>query len=427
MPRTRLTPSNALHLTDRTVRERLILHADVGDGTHAPILRAVRSLRRSVAILREVRILFLTPTLGVGGAERLVVAESAALAARGHEVTVAFGVIDVLGEPLAAAGVTRRRVSPQHLGGRTLVSWTRAVRRVVRDSRPDVLYVHSVTAALVARAAAPRTPLLVTVHGIASETEAKAAWILRIIRARVTAVSEQTADGLRRHGITDVDVLPPGVDVAALQAASRQPAHGSSIIGAGRTVRAGPPDAPIAGRPRFACVARQEPEKGVDVLIEAFPHVVAAFPDAVLAVIGLGTQMRANQDAAVAGGARDRIEFCGVLTNPAPAIAEADVIVLPSRREGLPVVVLEAFALERPVVASNVGGTPDVVRDGDTGWLVPPDDPAALAAALIAAATDPDEARARGVRGAALVAERYSIGVLVDRIEAILGGLINRG
>jgi glycosyltransferase involved in cell wall biosynthesis len=381
------------------------------------------TLRPSVAILREVRILFLTPTLGVGGAERLVVAESAALAARGHDVAVAFGVIDVQGEPLDAAGVRRHRVSAHHLGSRTLLSWARAVRRIVRDSRPDVIYAHSVTAAIVARIAAPRTPLLVTVHGIASESESRAARILRLVRARVTAVSEQTADGLRRHGIPDVDVLPPGVDIAALQAATRLPARGASIIEAEREVRAGPPDAPVEGRPRFACVARQEPEKGVDVLIAAFPRVLEAFPEAALAVIGLGTQMAANQAAATADGVRERVEFCGVLTNPAPAIAAADVIVLPSRREGLPVVVLEAFALERPVVASNVGGTPDVVRDGDTGWLVPPEDPEALAAALIVAAGDPAEARARGVRGSALVAERYSIAALVDRVEAILRSL----
>ena len=216
-----------------------------------------------------------------------------------------------------------------------------------------------------------------------------------------------------------------GVDIAALQAAVQQPARSTSIIEAEREVRAGPPDAHVAGRPRFACVARQEPEKGVDVLIAAFPRVLEAFPEAVLALIGLGTQMAANRAAAVAGGVRERVEFCGVLTNPAPAIAAADVIVLPSRREGLPVVVLEAFALERPVVASNVGGTPAVVRDGDTGWLVPPEDPAALAAALIDAGGDLDECRARGARGAALVAERYSIGALVDRVETILGGMIH--
>jgi glycosyltransferase involved in cell wall biosynthesis len=97
--------------------------------------------------------------------------------------------------------------------------------------------------------------------------------------------------------------------------------------------------------------------------------------------------------------------------------------VLPSRREGLPVVVLEAFALARPVIATRVGGTPDVVRDGDTGWLAPPEDPAGLARALLAAAADPAARAERGARGEALVAEHYSMEALVDRVAELLGRL----
>jgi glycosyltransferase involved in cell wall biosynthesis len=373
-----------------------------------------------------VRILFLTPTLGVGGAERLVVAESAALAARGHHVTVAFGKVDVQGASLDETGVERRMVSARPLGARSLPAWVRAARQVVRDVRPDVLYAHSVTAALVARGAGPRLPMLVTIHGIASESEARAARILRVVRATISAVSEQTAAGLRRHGLPQVEVLPPGVDLAALRAATLRPSRGQSAAEVDRYHRTGPADEPVPGRPRFVCVARQEPEKGVDVLIEAFPRVVAAYPEAVLALVGAGSQMPANKTAAAAAGVRPRVEFMGVLSNPAPAIADADAVVLPSRREGLPVVVLEAFALARPVIATRVGGTPDVVRDGDTGWLVPPEDPAALADALLAAAGDADAREARGARGAALVAERYSIEALVDRVEVLLAGLTAR-
>jgi glycosyltransferase involved in cell wall biosynthesis len=371
-----------------------------------------------------VRILFLTPTLGVGGAERLVVAESAALAARGHEVTVGFGAVDVQGAPLDEAGVARRMVSPKRLKPRTLLAWIRGTRGLVKDVRPDVLYAHSVTAAIVARAVGPRLPMLVTVHGIPSESEARAARILRVLRGTVSAVSKQTADGLARHGLPGIEVLPPGVDLDALRAARTRPTGSDDVAEvAERLVRIGPPDEPVTGRPRFVCVARQEPEKGVDVLLAAFPRVVEAYPDAVLALVGAGTQMPANKAAAAAAGIRQRVEFMGVLSNPAPAIADGDAIVLPSRREGLPVVVLEAFALERPVIATRVGGTPDVVRDGETGWLVPPEDPAALADALLAAAGD-DAARAdRGTRGAALVAERYSIGALVDRVEELLYGI----
>ena len=244
------------------------------------------------------------------------------------------------------------------------------------------------------------------------------------MRATVSAVSAQTAAGLRRHGLPDVEVLPPGVDLAALRAATTRPPRGQTAADLDRAHRIGPPDEPVPGRPRFVCVARQEPEKGVDVLIEAFPRVVAAYPEAVLALVGGGSQMPANKDAAAASGVRQRVEFMGVLSNPAPAIAAGDAVVLPSRREGLPVVVLEAFALARPVIATRVGGTPDVVRDGDTGWLVPPEDPAALADALLAAAGDATAREERGARGAALVAERYSIAVLVDRVEALLAGLV---
>jgi len=374
-----------------------------------------------------VRILFLTPTLGVGGAERLVVAESAALAARGHHVTVAFGAVDVQGAALDEAAVDRRMVSRRRLGARSLPAWTRAVRGLVREVQPDVLYAHSVTAAIVARAAAPRLPMLVTIHGIPSESEARAARILRLLRATVSAVSAQTAAGLRRHGLPDVEVLPPGVDLEALRTATARPARGRSAAEVDREHRIGPPDAPVEGRPRFVCVARQEPEKGVDVLIAAFPQVVAAYPEAVLALVGAGTQMPANKAAAAAAGVRERVEFMGVLSNPAPAIAAGDAVVLPSRREGLPVVVLEAFALARPVIATRVGGTPDVVRDGDTGWLVPPEDPPALADALLAAAGDATAREERGAAGAALVAQRYSISALVDRVEELLGRLVTKG
>jgi glycosyltransferase involved in cell wall biosynthesis len=239
-------------------------------------------------------------------------------------------------------------------------------------------------------------------------------------------VSAQTAAGLRRHGLPDVEVLPPGVDLAALRTATGRPARGRSVAEVDREHRIGPPDDPVEGRPRFVCVARQEPEKGVDVLIAAFPQVVAVYPDAVLALVGAGTQMPANKAAAAAAGVRERVEFMGVLSNPAPAIAAGDAVVLPSRREGLPVVVLEAFALERPVIATRVGGTPDVVRDGDTGWLVPPEDPPALADALLAAAGDATAREERGARGAKLVAEQYSIAALVDRVEELLAGLAAR-
>jgi peptidoglycan/xylan/chitin deacetylase (PgdA/CDA1 family) len=113
------------------------------------------------------------------------------------------------------------------------------------------------------------------------------------------------------------------------------------------------------------------------------------------------------------------VHFTGIVDNPAAYIALADVVVLPSRREGLPVAALEALALGRAVVATAVGGTPDVVRPGETGWLVPPEQPAALATSLVEALLDPDERGRRGARGRALVLEHYSTRAMIDRIEEL--------
>jgi len=94
-----------------------------------------------------------------------------------------------------------------------------------------------------------------------------------------------------------------------------------------------------------------------------------------------------------------------------------DVFVLSSREEGIPNALLEAMAAARPAVATAVGGTPEVLEDGRTGWLVPPGDPPALAAALEAALTDRVEAERRGAAAQRATRERMSIAVMVGRHE----------
>jgi glycosyltransferase involved in cell wall biosynthesis len=174
-------------------------------------------------------------------------------------------------------------------------------------------------------------------------------------------------------------------------------------------------------------VARHDRAKGVDVLIRAFPDVRAAIPDATLTLVGGGDELEPNRRLAAGLGLGDSISFVGVVANSAPYIRRADVIVLPSRREGLPIVALESLALGRPLVATAVGGTPSVVRDGQTGWLVPPEDPVALAGAMIEAGEDAREADARGDTGRAVVRESFTSAKTLDRIERLLGACAEEG
>src|SRR5205807_3696085 len=162
----------------------------------------------------RMRILFLSPTLGTGGAERLTVAYAQGFAKRGHEVHVAYGFADSQLPNLTAAGIETTRLSDRRVGLKTLPEWIRRLRKVVSSFSPDVIHAQSVTAALAAALAAPRVPLLVTVHGIREADEPLASVVLRASRARVTAVSEAVAEGLRHHfHAPSIEVVPPGVDV----------------------------------------------------------------------------------------------------------------------------------------------------------------------------------------------------------------------
>ena len=175
-----------------------------------------------------------------------------------------------------------------------------------------------------------------------------------------------------------------------------------------------PEDAPIVG-----VVARLEAEKGHRTLIDAWPEVLAAVPNAWLLVVGEGSEHDALEAEAASLGVNERVVFTGRREDVPAVTAALDVAVLPSYREAQGLSVLEAMALSRPVVASNVGGIPEMIEDGVTGLLVPPNDCDALAAALIKLLTDHPYADMIARRGHDLVHERFCIELMVNSIESI--------
>jgi len=168
--------------------------------------------------------------------------------------------------------------------------------------------------------------------------------------------------------------------------------------------------------PRIACVARLSPEKGVDVLVSALERLATDGVEFELALVGDGP-LRAQLEAQVArAGFAARVLWLGWGD---AAVVRREVLasralVVPSLSEGLPVVIMEALALRRPVVATAVGAVPELVESSATGWLTPPGSPQALAEALRAALTASTEELARlGENGARRVRERHDA-----RIEA---------
>jgi glycogen(starch) synthase len=223
-------------------------------------------------------------------------------------------------------------------------------------------------------------------------------WLTAQAADRVLAPSAATAAELTRdYRVRGVAVVP--------NAMGAHPAAAAGAAGGG-----GEGGAADAGAPGYLLVVgRLRIRKGVDVLLAALPELLRRHPGARLVVAGDGEHRTALQGAAAALGLEGAVTFLGRVGGERvrALLPGAAALVVPSIYEGMPLVVLEAMAAAVPVVASRVSGIPEVVMDGETGWLVAPEDPPALAAALAALLADPQAARRRGAAGRRRLDERF--------------------
>jgi glycosyltransferase involved in cell wall biosynthesis len=176
------------------------------------------------------------------------------------------------------------------------------------------------------------------------------------------------------------------------------------------------PSAPL----RVLCVGRLAPEKGQQVLVDA----LAACPGVAVTFVGAGDKLEALRRRAAARGVDDRVTFTGAVGQDriAAHYAAADVFCLPSFGEGVPVVLMEAMASGVPVVATAVGGVPELVEHGVTGLLAPPGRADALADALMRLAGDADLRRRLAAAGRARVEEEFDLERNAERLRAVLLG-----
>jgi glycosyltransferase involved in cell wall biosynthesis len=231
----------------------------------------------------------------------------------------------------------------------------------------------------------------------------------RFFLHRIVTLSE----GMRK-GILDVGsgvppehvvAIPYGVDVAAYQPAAALAAAARTSLGAGPSDRL------------VVAVGRLHEQKRFDLLLEAF---AAAPAGTRLAIVGTGSLQGDLEAKAKSLGVAGRVRFAGFRSDVPAVLAAADLFALSSDDEGLPMVVLEAMASARAVVATDVGSVRDLVEDGETGLVVPRRDPAALGAAMAALLEDDGRRRRMGKAGRARVAERYPVERCVAETEAYL-------
>jgi glycosyltransferase involved in cell wall biosynthesis len=363
-------------------------------------------------------LLFLTPHYGtVGGVRIIVDALAKAARAGGHELA---SVVDA--DARHAPGVAREiRLYPFPPRARELSRLRRFARRfpftaarlvrAVREFAPDVVSVHCV------RRFAPYAAVVRRVTGIPQ--------VLSLQEGMLPPGTPENV-GLFRLLVRSVDVVAACSGEAARYAADIGGARRVSLVPNGYDPEEFQAVDPYSHpRPYVLALGRLEIQKGFDVLIEALARL--ANPAADLLIAGEGAERGELEALARARGIADRVHFLGT-TDRRTTVAllrSAAVVCCPSRFEGLPLVAIEAFAAGRPVVATNVNGIPELVRHEETGVVVPPDDPPALAAALARVLAAPGEALSWAARGRADVEARNRWSVVTEQYLALCAEAAN--
>ncbi|MBI4420548.1 MAG: glycosyltransferase [Gemmatimonadetes bacterium] len=349
-------------------------------------------------------------TDGPGGAERMVAQMGTCLRAKGYRVVV---VLPEEGEGWLAGELRNTGVETDtfRIDHRLDFRCARKLAEVYRRHHIALAHSHEFSAAVYGAWAAwlAGIPHVITMHGsryYAGRLRRRLA--LRTAMATsgsVVAVSRTLA----RHIARDLWIRPSHVRVL-MNGAQLSPVSESTLrneLGLGATDRL------------LLSVGNLYPVKGHRHLLEALARLSRDHSTIHVAIAGRGELKGSLRQAAQDLGIASRVHFLGLRSDIPNLLAAADAFVLPSLSEGLPLALLEAMLAGCPVVASNVGEIRAVLAGGEAGRLVPPGDPAALAAAISALLANPAQARALGAAAAQRAARRYSVERMSGRYEEI--------
>ncbi len=346
------------------------------------------------------RVLELVVSTDLGGGPSHVRDVIAGLAGPAFRFTVA-GPAGPLVPALTAAGADFEPIAADRLSPRPL----RDTIRLARARRIQIVHSHGKGAGLYGRVAAWWTGAasIHTFHGIHPDgygrfylplERALARRSFAVVHVSESQASEAQALGLAPAGRTRVIVN--GVDVEGVRALAGRTPLSRAALG----LR---PDALV-----LATVARFDPVKRLEVLLRAMPLLVARVPEAQLLIVGDGPERDTLRALAATLAPGDRVVFAGAIPDAARVLPLVDLYVTASRREGLPLAVLEAMACELPVLATRVPGHVDAVEPEVTGRLVPPDDAPGLAAAAALLLRDPGLRGCMGRAGRERVERRFA-------------------
>jgi len=374
------------------------------------------------------RLFFVITGLGLGGAETQVVQLAIRLKSRGWEVGVVSltppGILakelEANGIPVISLGIRRRFPDPRSL--------FRLVR-IIRLKKPTILHAHMVHANLLARLARPLAPvpvLICTAHSTYEVSNRarrlrevtwreKTYWLTDFLCDLTTQVSQAGLErylAVRAVPSQKIRLVHNGIDIQRFRfSASERERIRAELGGGGAFV--------------WLAVGRLEPQKDYPTLLQAFAQL--GRNDSVLWIAGEGRLREELENLVRALGLEGRVRLLGKRDDIPALMSAADAFVLSSMFEGFPLVIIEAMACELPVVATDSGGPREIVEDGQTGFLVPPKDPDALAQAMLRLMNLPEtERRKMGKLGREKVVAKYSLDCIVDQWEALYTEFLKR-
>jgi glycosyltransferase involved in cell wall biosynthesis len=372
----------------------------------------------------------------MGGPALHVAYLTAGLRDRGYETTLVAGTLARGEDSMAfvAGGLGVQAVTIPQLGReisplRDLIATLR-LARLIRQERPQILHTHTAKAGTVGRLAArlagrARPPIVVhTFHGhvlrgyFGPVRSRLFRWLERWLARNTTvliAVSPQVRDDLVALGVAPPEkfaVIRLGIELEERVADTNGRADTRRYLGIA-------PDRFTVG-----WIGRMTAIKNTEDVLSAFKALRARGVEATLCMVGDGPDRPAlERRAHELGIVRDTL-FLGYQQDVGPLYAAFDALVLPSSNEGTPVSVIEALAARTPVVATRVGGVPDVVREGDDGFLVDAGDTDALAERLARLASDPQLRERMGEAARSRVLLRYAVDRLVSDVDRLYRNLL---
>lgn len=376
------------------------------------------------------KVLHLISSSGYYGAEAVVVSLSQTL--RQNGIGSILGVFRNSNKPnLEVASIAQAKGIPVELipchGRADRQTWL-AIRDIIRREQIDLLHSHGYKAHLYGHFATRGTNCrtVATCHGHHTRNSNKGTLCVsgvkvwgyqKIERAvlprfdRVIAVSDQIGSSLRTAGLQakKLAVITNGIDVAEFESA--YPAKDLEELKRGALA--------------IGLVGRLVHGKGHEKLLESARNILIQCPNTVVFIVGDGPRWGVLENLAYELGVARSVFFLGKRTDMPQVYAALDLLVLPSATEGMPMAVLEALASKKAVIASNVGGIPEVIHDNKTGRLIKPGDSTALQEAVICLLKNPDLRRCFGTAGNVLVREKYSASHMASKYLAEYCNLTN--